>query len=54
MGLGRRIATTFAATAAAAGVAIGMAAPATALSTTRPGKFLEQLTKTYNDPTGTA
>ena len=51
MGLRRRIATTFAATAAAAGMAVGLAAPATALSDAETGEFLGKLTATYNDPT---
>ena len=51
MGLRRRIATTFAASAAAAGMAVGLAAPATALSDDETGQFLGKLTATYNDPT---
>ncbi|TXH31596.1 MAG: hypothetical protein E6Q91_02670 [Actinobacteria bacterium] len=51
MGPRRRIATTFAATAAAAGMAVGLAAPATALSDAETGEFLGKLTASYNDPT---
>ena len=51
MGLRRRIATTFAASAAAAGLAVGLAAPATALSEAETNEFLGKLTATYNDPT---
>ena len=51
MGLRRRIATTFAATAAAAGMAISVAAPATALSKDETNSFLSQLTASYS-PTG--
>lgn len=54
MGLRRRITTAFAATTAAAGVAIGLAAPASALSEKEAGDFLGQLTASYNDPTGPA
>jgi uncharacterized surface protein with fasciclin (FAS1) repeats len=53
MGLRRRVATTAAATIAATGVAVGMAAPATALTPEENGAFLKQLTATYNDPTTT-
>jgi len=51
MGLRRRIATTFAASAAAAGLAVGLAAPATELSEAETNEFLGKLTATYNDPT---
>ena len=51
MGLRRRIATTFAASAAAAGLAVGLAAPATALSEAETNEFFGKLTATYNDPT---
>ncbi len=54
MGLRKRIATTAAATVAAAGMAVSVAAPATALSDEETGEFLTKLTATYNDPTGPA
>lgn len=54
MGLRKKIATTAAATVAAAGMAVSVAAPASALSEGETGSFLDQLTKTYNDPTTTA
>jgi uncharacterized surface protein with fasciclin (FAS1) repeats len=51
MRLGRRIAAAVAASTAVAGIAIGMAAPATALSPAETKSFLDQLTATYS-PTG--
>lgn len=51
MGLGRRIITTTAATFAAAGMAVGLAGPASALSESETNEFLGQLTASYTDPT---
>jgi uncharacterized surface protein with fasciclin (FAS1) repeats len=50
MGFIRRIGTGAAATFAAAGLALGLAAPANALSDEETGDFIGQLTATYTDP----
>ena len=54
MGFIRRIGAGAVATFAAAGLAIGLAAPASALSDAETEEFLGKLTETYNDPVETA
>ena len=55
MGFIRRIGAGAVATFAAAGLAIGLAAPASAaLSSDETNEFLGKLTATYNDPVETA
>ncbi len=54
MGFIRRIGTGAAATFAAAGLALGLAAPASALSEEETNNFLGQLTTTYTDPSETS